>query len=295
MAQTSEADQYLLEHIRQGSGDAWAQLVARYQGRLLAFARSKVRQVSDAEDLVQDTFVSFLRSVGAFRGQASIETYLFCILRRKVLDVFRGSKRVCLLQDACGGNEDEGDASVQLAAPDETASFYARREEAHEGQRTALSAALSELIAEYKAAKAFHDLQIIEMLFYCQLRNKHIAERVGVRENYVAVLKHRCLQQIRERLQQSRCGEGADLADSLLSEIWQDERLSCPKRSTIGAFLLGTLEPDWQAYVDFHVHRLGCQFCAANLQDLQQQTSHGVPQKLRERIMHSTVGFFRKA
>jgi RNA polymerase sigma factor (sigma-70 family) len=295
MAQSSEADQYLLDHIRQGSGDAWSQLVARYEGRLLAFARSKVRQVSDAEDLVQDTFVSFLRSVSAFRGQASIETYLFSILRRKILDVFRGSKRVCLLQDACGPGTEE-DAPVQLAAPDATASFYARREEDREGQRAALSAALSDVIANYKTSKAFQDLQIIEMLFYCQLRNKHIAEMSGVRENYVAVLKHRCLQQIRERVQeQLRCRDLPEPPDSLLSEIWQDERLSCPKRSTLGAQLLGTLEPDWQAYVEFHVTRLGCHFCAANLQDLQQQTSHGVPQKLRERIMHSTVGFFRKA
>ena len=52
MSNLSEADQYLLEQVRGGSSDGWSQLVDRYQGRLLAFARQQLRNISDSEDVV---------------------------------------------------------------------------------------------------------------------------------------------------------------------------------------------------------------------------------------------------
>jgi hypothetical protein len=71
-------------------------------------------------------------------------------------------------------------------------------------------------------------------------------------------------------------------------------RLSCPKRSTIGAWLLGTLEAPWAAYVPFHVERLGCRFCQANLEDLRRPARQGEAIQARKRILASTVGFLRK-
>ena len=81
--------------------------------------------------------------------------------------------------------------------------------------------------------------------------------------------------------------------DSLLTEIWEDERPSCPKRSTIGGFFLHTLEDPWQTYVEFHITKMGCSFCAANLQDFQEQNRHD-PAPLRNRILQSTVGFLSR-
>jgi hypothetical protein len=80
-----------------------------------------------------------------------------------------------------------------------------------------------------------------------------------------------------------------DRADEILSQVWQAHRLSCPKRSTIGKYLLGTLEPAWQEYVAFHLDRLGCAFCRANLADLQAQTRDDAPRQLHDRILQSTV------
>src|SRR3982751_4747511 len=100
MGDVSEADRYILDQVRRGSADGWAELVGRYQGRLLAFARSRMRAPADAEDLVQETFVHFLRGLPNFREDASVETYLFTILRRKLVDWFRGRHmRLCSLQD----------------------------------------------------------------------------------------------------------------------------------------------------------------------------------------------------
>lgn len=293
----SAGDACLLEEIRQGSAAGWAQLVERYQGRLVAYARSKLRQRSDAEDLVQDTFVSFLRNLGSFRGQASIETFLFTILRRRVLDTYRGPRaNLCLLQDTLQATGDsDAVSSIDIAGSDPTASWYARRNETHDRQGAALAAALTELINDYKTAGSFRDLQIIEMLFYCQLRNKDIAAQTGVSENHIAVIKHRAIHQIAERVaQELSATEQWEPPDALLTEIWQEQRLSCPKRSTVGAYLLGTLEPDWWDYVAFHLDKLGCRFCRANLDDLKQQTADEGRRAMRDKIMQSTVGFLRK-
>ncbi|HOA73944.1 MAG TPA: sigma-70 family RNA polymerase sigma factor [Phycisphaerae bacterium] len=303
----TEAEQYLLEQIRSGKQDAWSQLVDRYQGRLLAFARSKVRDGAEAEDLVQDTFVSFLRSLDNFRSQASLETYLFSILRRKIIDLYRGRRvNVCLLQDGLSPDGESDPGNLPLAAPDPTASWYARRDEDHDLKRSALAAALTDLIEGYKRELNFRDLQIVEMLFYCQLRNKDISQTAGVTVNHVAVIKHRCLNQIREQILRRlpRQSDAADLftgadgpvpeaADSMIAEIWQERRLSCPKRSTLGAWMLGTLEPAWTDYVRFHVERLGCRFCRANLDDLEQQTATEPAQTFRDRILQSTIGFLK--
>ncbi len=296
MSELSEADRYLLELIRQGDGEGWSQVVARYEGRLLAFARGKVRAASDAEDLVQETFISFLKAVASFREEASLETYLFTILRRKIIDLARGRRvGVCLLQDvlAESGGE-ESDAAQAIASLDPTASWYARREEQHDLQRDALTQVMRTIIDGYKAALNFRDLQIVEMIFYAQCRNKDVGDAVGVGEKAVAVIKHRCLRRIRELLRPSPGLSDADPPDALLSEIWQEERLSCLKRSTIGAYVLGTLESPWQEYVTFHLERLGCRFCRANLDDLQARTAEDARQTLRQRIMESTVGFLSR-
>src|SRR3954452_24070685 len=130
MAELSEGEQYLLQQIRRGDGEAWSTLVARYQGRLLAFARGRLRQSADAEDVVQETFYQFLNGLAAFRADASVETYLFTILRRKLVDVFRGKHlRLCSLQDAAeagGGTADTSTGPSQFADSAPTPSWYAR-------------------------------------------------------------------------------------------------------------------------------------------------------------------------
>lgn len=307
MAELSEADKYLIDQIRRKNADAWTQLVQRYQGRLLAFARGKLRQPSDAEDLVQDTFISFLKSIDAYREEAGLETYLFTILRRKIVDWFRGQdSAVCLLEDRVTGDSQHDDAPPaiqQVPSRDETASWYARRDEVRDICRTALTASLRDLVAGYRKTKNFRDLKIVEMIFYCQLRNKDVASMLDMDEKQIALIKHRVLKTLRDSVTEHATSEltVADLeqleterADALLIDIWRAERLSCPKRNTLGAYLLDTLDTPWQDYVKFHLDHLGCTYCLASLDDLRNETaSANVSDSFRNRILESTVGFLR--
>jgi len=309
MAELSEGDKYLLEQIRRGDGEGWAALVGRYQGRLLAFARGRLRQPADAEDIVQDTFFHFLKGLPAFREDASVETYLFTILRRKLVDHFRGRHmRLCSLQDvldsggaagggsSSGGGDETREAASRIAGDDPTPSWYARRDEQAGLDRSALALALRALLDRLKEAGNLRDLRVIECLFYGQLRNKDVAKIAGIDEKHVALIKHRALNEVREHVVRNSAAGSTSLpvyGDSMVTEVWEEQRLTCPKRSTIGRYLLGTLDPPWQELVDFHLNRLGCRFCRANLDDLQKKTEEDSA-VVRDKILHSTIGFFKR-
>ncbi|MBE0534692.1 MAG: sigma-70 family RNA polymerase sigma factor [Phycisphaerae bacterium] len=300
MGQISEAEQFLLDQIRAGDQAAWSRFVERYRGRLLSFAQMKLPQRADAEDIVQDTFVGFITGLANCRGESSLETYLFTILRRKIINMYRSAhtRYVCLVQDVyrTSADEESGSNVYEFFASDETtASVYARRDEQSDLLRAALAAALQSLVDGYKKKLNFRDLEIIELLFYCQLANQTVAGIVARNEKNIAVFKHRCLKQVRELAARGGTPEPPDEGfEDLLTEVWEAGRMSCPKRSTIGAYLLETLDGAWHDYVGFHLNTLGCQFCRANLEDLRKQTAADESRHVQARIMESTVGFLHK-
>lgn len=289
----------LIEAIRGGDAQAWSQLVAEYHGRLLAFARSQLRQESDAEDAVQETFVGLLKSLGDFRGEASLETWLFQILRRRIADQYRrlGTRReVTLVAGGDAGNEVE---LSDLDRPaDQSPSWYARREEQDAADVQTLASAVAGVTGKLKEQQKFRDLIVFDLLFFAGRRNFEIAELVDLEETAVAVLKHRFLRRVTGLVESAESGSGSSensdaLSDALLIRVWESTRPTCPKRSTLGKFVLGTLADDWDRYVAFHTGELGCRFCAANLDDLTNElnSAEASTESARHRIMESTVGF----
>lgn len=298
MAEWTQAEQFLLEQIRKGSGDAWAQLVERFQGRLLAFARRRLPAWVDAEDLVQDTFLRFLRGLPDFRQQSSVETYLFMILRRRMIETFRSRKSPALQLQ--GSSDHEGPPGIEPAARDLTASNYARQDENRDAARHALATALGGLTTSLQQECNFAELQLLEMIFFAQRSNQDIARALDLKPERVAMAKHRWIKQVRDRIGPPLAHRDASFAateseafDSLLTEIWETQRLTCPKRTTLGGYLLHTLDASWSQYVGFHLSTVGCPFCTASVEDLQKQTSSD-PRPLQDRIVQSTIGFFRR-
>ena len=297
MTELSKADDYLIEQIRQGSQAGWSQLVQRYQGRLLAFARSHLRDRSEADDIVQETFLGFLKSLDRFRTRASLETYLFTILRRRLVDSFRRRGRreeitVCSLQDSSSDGTDRAEGLYQPTSQELSASWHVQQSERREQQEEALWQALKQAIQRLKDELRFRDLKISEMVFYAQLRNKEIARILEIDEKQVALVKHRLIKRVASHLGNGLGDE--ELADeSMLTRLWELHRPSCPKRSTVGKWLLGTLENGWADYVSFHIETLGCRFCQANKNDLGPDSA--ASNSVRDRIMQSSVGFFRQS
>ncbi|MGD2094206.1 MAG: sigma-70 family RNA polymerase sigma factor [Phycisphaerales bacterium] len=297
----TKAEQYLLDKIRRGNTQAWSEFVDRYRGRLLSFAQARLVQSADAEDVIQETFIAFIKSLPNYRGECALETYLFALLRHKIIDTYRSqkAKHTCLIQDTyeTKSSDKPSDPFADLAGPAQTASWYVKADEKYQSQKHALAEALSELVDNFKSSLNFRDLQIAELLFYCHLSNKDVAKIMGLKEKAIALIKHRNLKQIRKRVEAFRIPIGPSSTDfeNLLSDIWELQRFSCPKRSTIGAYLLGTVDDKWHKYIDFHINTLGCRFCRANLEDLRIQNTKKQNKKLQARIMESTAGFLQKS
>ena len=66
----------LLEAARKGDGDSFGKLVIKYQSLVAATIIAMVGDINDAEDLGQETFLRFFKSLRSFRGDSSVGTYL---------------------------------------------------------------------------------------------------------------------------------------------------------------------------------------------------------------------------
>jgi RNA polymerase sigma-70 factor (ECF subfamily) len=293
----SEADAFLIEAVQRGDQQAWREVIDRYQGRLLSFARRMLAQASEAEDLVQEVFLGFLRSLPNYDRSRSLETYLFAILRHKLHDHFRKAQRG-------QGQSLEGlelDESPAVWLETETPSRHVAGREVVASQRQALADCLRQYVEQCRGQRRFQELIVIEMLMVLGLRNKEVAADLGLTETAVAGIKFRVLERWRELTQSSpaaRDWEETDLArDSTVARIWREEGISCLKRSTLGRYLLSVLDNEWSMYVDFHVDKAGCPRCNANLEDLQAEDERDetARRRLRERCFASSVGFLSKA
>jgi len=77
---------------------------------LYRYALLRVKDTHVAEDLVQETFISALEGLGAFKGGSSVRTWLVGILKHKILDYFRRNTREIASADLTaleGETEDE--------------------------------------------------------------------------------------------------------------------------------------------------------------------------------------------
>ena len=60
---------------------------------LFNYAISRVNDEHTAEDLVQDTFISALKSYESFEGKSKASTWLIAILKNKIIDFYRKRAR----------------------------------------------------------------------------------------------------------------------------------------------------------------------------------------------------------
>ncbi len=74
-------DEELVERARRGDRAAFRAIAERHGPSLFRYARTLTARREDAEDVLQDALVAALESLSGFRGEASLQTWLFTILR----------------------------------------------------------------------------------------------------------------------------------------------------------------------------------------------------------------------
>jgi RNA polymerase sigma-70 factor (ECF subfamily) len=175
-------DRLLVERIRAGDPEAWKDCIAAFEGRLIAFAESRLRDRPASEDVVQEAFVGFLTGLPNYDDTRPLEAFLFAITAHKITDVLRRRGRRPALQVPAG---DAGDTPL----PDSrarVASSMARSQERRRWEEKLIAAVLGPIIEECRVRKNFPRLKCLELLFVQGLANKEAAGRLGMTEQDVA-------------------------------------------------------------------------------------------------------------
>lgn len=196
-----DADRILVAQVRSGDARAWEELIARYEGRLLAFVQSRIGDAAASEDVVQETFLGFLISLPNYDEQTPLESFLFTIAAHKLTDYLRREGRrptVSLPGSSRSGpaGEPSGDAR--------TASSIVRSREGHRRDEQILQHCLGRLVRQWLDRKEFERLKCIELLFVRGWTNKAVARTLGISEQAVANHKHFVLSKLKEAARQAR-------------------------------------------------------------------------------------------
>jgi len=88
------ADAELIARARAGDDQAFGLLVSRYESAVAATAIGMLGAGDDADDVGQETFIRFHRSLDRFRGDSSLKTYLVHIAMNLSLNVLRRRRRL---------------------------------------------------------------------------------------------------------------------------------------------------------------------------------------------------------
>ena len=80
-----DADADLVAQLQLGSEVAFRTLVERYQDRIYRTVLSLLRSPEEAEDVAQEVFVEVYQTIGRFRGDAALSTWLYRLATSRAL------------------------------------------------------------------------------------------------------------------------------------------------------------------------------------------------------------------
>jgi RNA polymerase sigma-70 factor (ECF subfamily) len=112
----SGADERELAALQAGDDRAFERLVRAHVGRLHAVALRLLQNPADADEVVQEGFLSAYRNLPSFRGEARLETWLHRIVVNAALQRLRRRKHRIESTDSSHLSE-EGDVDVDELLP----------------------------------------------------------------------------------------------------------------------------------------------------------------------------------
>ena len=116
-ADAPDAD--LVEAARRGDQAAFAALVRRHERRVYALAYRMLGREEDARDATQDAFLTALRKLDQFRGDAAFTTWMHRVAVNACYDLLRKRKRQPMLrlagEDDRDPTQDEGPSTPDPA------------------------------------------------------------------------------------------------------------------------------------------------------------------------------------
>jgi RNA polymerase sigma-70 factor (ECF subfamily) len=176
------ADSELIERCRRGDVDAFEELYRAQSGRLFNLAYRMCGNAADAEDLLQEMFLTGFRKLAQFRGQAALSTWLYRLGVNVCVDYLRSrANKMQQATDSLDDDERRG-ASVPRAIPESPLG------------RLELERAIARLPPGCRAAFVLHDVE--------GFQHQEIAVMLGIASGTSKSQVHKARMKLRALLSQ---------------------------------------------------------------------------------------------
>jgi RNA polymerase sigma-70 factor (ECF subfamily) len=185
----SEAEEAaLLERLRAGEADAFEEVVRENTPRMLVVARRMLRQEQDAEEVVQEAFLSAFRAMDRFAGGSRISTWLHRITVNAALMRLRSRRRrpETPIEELLPHFLEDGHHAEPPAAWRWSGEDLLQRKEAREAVR----AGIEKLPENYRNVLILRDIE--------ELDTAEVAELLDITTGAVKTRLHRARQALHE-------------------------------------------------------------------------------------------------
>jgi len=177
-------DREVIQRIRSGEKETYADLVRRYQAKVLRLCTSLLADATLAEDAAQEIFLKAYQGLDTFRGEALFSTWLYRIAANHCKDLLR--KRIREKTESWETLVEEQGEQLQqlLTSPENPTSSLANTE--------LVERVLSHLAPDYRLILTLREVQ--------GLSYRELAEALGCSVDAVKARLRRARQDLQEKL-----------------------------------------------------------------------------------------------
>jgi RNA polymerase sigma-70 factor, ECF subfamily len=183
-------DAELVRVAQEGSASALRLIVRRHNQRLYRVARAIVRDNSEAEDVMQEAYLSAFANLAKFRAEASLATWLTRIVMNKAINRLRRQDAAVGLDVVDNVERPEGEIA---GMPQLTSELDPETTAARSQVRDLLERAIDNLPEPFRV--------VFVMRMVEELSVKETASSLGLREETVKSRLHRAKRMMREQLE----------------------------------------------------------------------------------------------
>lgn len=258
MAMEKEVD--LVKALQREDSSAFATFVELLGPRLTASATRMLGSRDEAQDAVQETFLSVWKNIKKFEGASSLYSWVYRILINSCLARLRTARagketRFSALEDESKGEE----AILKSAVQGQKGPGL----EKQIAMRRAIERALQQIPEEFRAVLLLRDVE--------ELSSKEAAELLGIPDSLV-----------RQRLHRAR----TVMAEILRPELCSGPELTCGGQlNLLMDFIDGLLPAEMSEPVNSHI--ASCEACSSLLSTY--RITIGFPKALRELTIESRL------
>lgn len=184
---SDRTDEYLMSAVGNGDRSALADIVRRYQNDIFRFCLYYMKDVEEAKELAQETFIRVYVARNRFDSGRKFRPWILCIARNLCLNELKRKRPVPV------------ESVEKCAALAQKESGQLLRTTGHSPDEQMMAAERRAMVEEAINALDSESREIVVMRFFERLAARDIAEIIGSTEGAVRTRLHRILKSLREQ------------------------------------------------------------------------------------------------